>query len=64
MNPNVVYALVTRCYVVRGMHQLTIFGEDGNFCYNPFIGFEIVDGFNSQGTQHFRYNAFKLGIQI
>lgn len=47
---------------MRGLHQLTIFGEDDNFCYNPFVGFEIVSGFNSKGIQHFRYNAFKWSV--
>ena len=54
--------MVTKCYVTRGLHKLTIFGEDDNFCYNPYVGFEIVSGFNSKSIQHFHYNAFKWSV--
>ena len=40
-------------------YKVTIFGEDGNYCTNPWIDFQHRYGLGSKGNQAFTYTAFK-----
>ena len=39
--------------------SITVFGSDDNFCRNPLINYQIVEGFGSKFDQRFSFTAFK-----
>ena len=44
---------------VENEQSITVFGADENFCRNPIINYQIVEGFGSKFDQRFSFTAFK-----
>lgn len=59
VTPGIIFAQVTECWITYKEHKVTIFGEDGNYCMNPWIDFRHRYGLGSKGNQAFTYTAFK-----
>ena len=43
--------------------SITVFGSDDNFCRNPLINYQIVEGFGSKLDQRFSFKAFRWSTE-
>merc|ERR1719337_340435 len=46
--PGIVYSRVSKCAIVHNGEEMALFGADGNFCKNEYVGFELIEGWGSQ----------------
>ena len=60
VNPNLVYATVKSCDVIKGDNELTIVGHGSQSCTNPIVNtLALTDFFSSQGDIEGSWKAFK-----
>ena len=44
--------------------SVRMFGENGEYCGEKFVNFQVGEGWGSDGTQHFSFKAFKWSTDV